>query len=129
MKWRVYIAGKVGNGSVDLTNAEYNSAFDKFQRVEKMLLNAGFEVRNPMKYVPKDVESWEEAMRITLPILCQCNAIYLIHDWNASRGAQIEYFNANIMRHRLITQEMVDEQIQLNKDKHIYKPQKTEQHA
>lgn len=126
MKWRVYIAGKIGDGSVNLTNAQYQEAYDKFQRIEKELLNAGFEVRNPMKYVPKDVESWADAMRITLPILCQCNAIFLIRDWHDSRGAQIEYFNANIMRHRLVTQEMVDEQIQLNKDKHIYKPQKTQ---
>nr|WP_321409294.1 DUF4406 domain-containing protein [uncultured Carboxylicivirga sp.] len=117
MSWRVYIIGRVGNGSVNLTDEVYKSAFDKFQRIERKLLNAGFEVRNPMKYVPRNIPSWHAAMDICLPILCQCNAVYLIEDFKNSKGGRLEYYLANELNKRLITDEVVEEMVRNSKEK------------
>ncbi|WP_289054199.1 DUF4406 domain-containing protein [Carboxylicivirga marina] len=120
MKWRVYIAGKVGNETVSLTDEEHQEAVDKFRRIERELLNAGFETRNPMNFVPKDVVNWQEAMKLCIPELCKCNALYLIHDFKESKGAMMEYTIANKLGFRLITPDVVEEQIRINKDKHQF---------
>lgn len=119
MTWRVYIIGRVGNGNVDLTDEQYQQAYDKFQRIEKKLLNAGFEVRNPMKYVPRDVASWHEAMNICIPILCQCNSVYLIEDFKRSKGGMLEYNLANDLNKRLITDDVVEEKIRLDNERQL----------
>ncbi len=93
---RVYIAGKV-------TGLDYQQTFDKFARIEQTIRELGHETVNPMRLVGKHIKDWQQAMKICLPEMLTCDAIYLIHDWSDSRGARLEYLMANELGFRLLT--------------------------
>ena len=101
LRYKVYIAGKVS----DLPYAE---TYQKFLAIEQMLINLGQTVVNPMKLVPEGCD-WHSAMRICIPEMYKCTAIYLLPDWHQSTGANIEYYNANAMGFKLINSAMICE--------------------
>ncbi len=101
MCYKVYIAGKV-------TGLPYKETFDKFLKAEEMLRKLGLEVVNPMRLVTQGTD-WQSAMRICIPALYGCNAIYLLHDWLESRGAKLEYHNADALRLTLINDTTIGE--------------------
>lgn len=80
---KIYIAGKV-------TGLPYGQAYNKFSKIEQELREKGFETVNPMKIVPKDIDSWENAMKICIKSLIDCDGIYLLPNWQQSRGASLE---------------------------------------
>ena len=83
---KVYIAGKV-------SRLPYDEALEKFQKAEDKLTALGLEVVNPMKTVSHKL-SWKECMDVLLPIVRECDAIYLLPDWKNSLGALQEYTEA-----------------------------------
>lgn len=101
LRYKVYIAGKV-------TGLPYKETFQKFLAIEEMLKMLGQEVVNPMRIVPQGSD-WESAMRLCIPALYGCNAFYTLPDWKESRGATIEYFNANAMGFTRINDAMISE--------------------
>ena len=101
LRYKVYIAGKV-------SGLPYAETYQKFLAIEQMLLNLGQTVVNPMKLVPEGCD-WHSAMRICIPELYKCTAIYLLPDWHLSDGAKIEYYNANAMSFKLINSAMICE--------------------
>jgi len=83
---RIYIAGQV-------TGKDYKTAIKEFDDAEKMLEARGDEVVNPTRYC--DISwSWEKCMRVCLPLLTECDGIYMLRDWKKSRGAKLEHFVA-----------------------------------
>lgn len=100
-QYRIYIAGKV-------TGEAYQPTFEKFCSVEMMLRKLGQETVNPMRLVSRHMKDWSTAMKICLPQMLECDAIYLLPDWHNSRGARLEYLLANELGFKLIT----DEQLQ-----------------
>ena len=85
---KVFIAGKV-TGTTDY--------IERFERMEKELEELGLEVVNPVKetrYLGDDAP-WVEYMRVTIPLLCACDAIYLMPDWIDSNGAALEMLVAD----------------------------------
>jgi len=79
---RVYIAGRVTGLPVDQVTR-------KFQAAEAMCRASNFNPVNPLHHV--NIKAGKaEAMKILLPILCECDAILLLNDWEFSEGAQIE---------------------------------------
>lgn len=76
---KVYIAGKITG------DPNYR---DKFARAEAELKRQGHLVMNPA-ILPEGFE-WETYMHITVTMLNACDTIYLLEDWQDSRGAQIE---------------------------------------
>lgn len=94
---KVYIAGKI-------TGLNYLETFKKFLLAEQRLHRLGFEVVNPMKVVKDPNADWLKAMRICIKKMVEhCDAIYLLHDWEDSRGARLEYQIANELKFKLLT--------------------------
>lgn len=66
---------------------------ERFAYAEELLEQTGCIPVNPVKateHLPTNT-SWEEYMNITLPLLKQCDGIYMLKDWRKSDGAVIEY--------------------------------------
>lgn len=80
---RVYVSGAI--------TGEENYK-EHFARGTKALYNKGFEVVNPaiMDFVLPSA-TYEEYMKIDLQLLDMCDAIYMLNNWESSRGANREY--------------------------------------
>ena len=81
---KVYISGKITG------DANYKQ---KFKNAENTLLSAGFEVFNPAEQEDTG-KSWTWYMRKDIAGLMECDAIFLLKDWEESRGARLEYYIA-----------------------------------
>lgn len=101
LRYKIYIVGKV-------SGLPYKETFKKFLDIEEMLKKLGQEVVNPMRIVCRGTD-WQSAMRLCIPALYGCNAIYTLPDWIDSRGANVEYFNANVMGFKLINEATIGE--------------------
>ncbi len=102
-QYKIYIIGKV-------TGLDYSETQKKFSQVEEDIIKAGHLAVNPMRIVPKNT-GWTIAMKMLLPHLADCDAVYLLPDWKKSLGGQLEYFIANALQYRLITRQMLDEML------------------
>lgn len=78
---KMYIAGKV-------TNATKNQ-INKFETTAEFLKQHGHDVVNCMAIVPAKTKRID-AMKILLPLLLECDAIYMLRTWSESPGAMIE---------------------------------------
>ena len=91
---KIYISGKI-------TGIE-KEAIAIFEKAEKELLVAGYEVVNPMKLNHDHDKSWASYMKVCIKALCDCDAIYLLHNWQDSDGANIEFGIALKLRLKII---------------------------
>lgn len=80
---RIYIAGPM-TGIPDLN-------FPAFNAEAARLRAAGWEVLNPAEINPDHTMAWADCMRRDLAALVTCDAIQLLPNWRASRGATLEY--------------------------------------
>lgn len=80
---KIYISGKI-------TGLEENEAYELFAKAEKELQSKGFEVVNPMTIEHNHDKSWLNYMKTDIKALMECDAIYMIHNWETSKGAKIE---------------------------------------
>lgn len=78
-----YIAGKI-------SGENYEECVAKFKGAENTLKKIGLIPINPMNYTTPDM-SWKECMRIAIRKLMECDNIYLLPDWEQSKGAKIEH--------------------------------------
>ena len=98
MKKKVYISGKIGEEGLSEATRE------KFAKAEKWLKAQGYAVFNPTtsgldtaaeqaakKY---GTTFYKEILIYDLMALKQCDAIYMLPDWQHSPGALVEYFYA-----------------------------------
>ena len=83
---RIYIAGKV-------SGLPQGDVFVKFNVAAYQLACKGYEVVNPLKFCSSHW-SWAKCMRICIREMLKCDAIYLLPDWQESRGAMLEYYIA-----------------------------------
>lgn len=79
---KIYISGKI-------TGMEAEAKV-LFQQAEDKLTALGYEVVNPMKLPHEHDKRWISYMIECLIALKPCDGIYLIDNWNNSRGAIIE---------------------------------------
>ena len=82
-KIKIYISGKI-SGIED-------SAYDIFEKAEIFLIKSGYKVVNPMKLPHDHDKSWESYMKEDLKALMDCDEIFMLENWETSRGAEIEY--------------------------------------
>ncbi len=87
MIMKVYIAGQITG--LDLEEAKAN-----FQVMEEHLTEQGYEVVNPMKLPHDHDKSWESYMRECIGALMTCDGIYLLNNYNQSKGAMLELYIA-----------------------------------
>lgn len=83
-KMKVYISGKITG------DADYKQ---KFKTAQNILESAGFEVFNPAEQEDTG-KSWTWYMRKDIAGLIECDAIFLLKDWEDSKGARLEYYIA-----------------------------------
>lgn len=96
---KIYISGKI-------TGEKHFKR--KFAKAEREVKRLGHEVINPAKmnaHMPKS-SSWEEYMIVSLAELSTADAIYMLQDWQNSKGARIEYRYAE-EKHKVIIYEEV----------------------
>lgn len=82
-KIKIYIAGKV-------TDTNMIECINKFGIVKKELEAKGYEVVNPLEVVGDSNAKWIPAMKQCLMAMLGCDEIYLLSDWQDSKGAKIE---------------------------------------
>ena len=81
---KVYICGKV-------TGLPYHEVTRKFGEAHLKLLQQGYLPVNPLAVVNDWHMPWEQAMRLCIKALMDCDAVYLLHDWQQSKGAKVEH--------------------------------------
>lgn len=88
---KIYIAGKITG--LPLEVAKYN-----FALTENYLLELGHEPINPLTKTSEiEGKSWAEYMAEDFLLLYDCDAIYLMSNWQESKGARIEQFIAQTL--------------------------------
>lgn len=86
---KIYISGKI-------TGLSLEDAFDFFELAEAHLLNKGHDPINPIKANGIDgtekavTASWRDYMMADIALLFDCDAIYMLKNWQDSKGAKIE---------------------------------------
>jgi hypothetical protein len=83
---KIYISGKI-------TGIE-NEAFKLFAEAEKKLQAQGYETVNPMTLKHEHDKSWHSYMKEDIKALCECDQIFMLKNWQQSKGAIIEHFIA-----------------------------------
>lgn len=82
---RIYI-------SEQITGLPINEATEKFLTAEKELKRQGFTPVNPMKVSPYEAnKTWKQYMMDDIDVLFDCHAIYMLNNWQKSKGARIEF--------------------------------------
>lgn len=92
---KVYISGKI-SGTTDY--------LERFEKAEMELKSRGYDVINPAKinsFLPTDT-TWEEYMEIDYKLMDICDTIYMLKDWESSKGANAELEYANKRKMNII---------------------------
>jgi hypothetical protein len=95
----IYIAGKVTGLPPEETAAKFAAAADYWAE-------NGCHPINPVVLVNNIHADWEMAMRKCIGALLDCQAIYLLPDWQTSRGTRLEILIANAIGIDIILQDL-----------------------
>jgi|688.fasta_scaffold69399_7 hypothetical protein len=83
-KEKVYLSGKI-------SGLDHLQALALFQEAEEKLIEKfQLEVVNPMKINHEHDLSWESYMKEDIKFLLDCDFIFMLDNWQESRGAIIE---------------------------------------
>ena len=96
---RIYIATPVNSRKEKTMQERREMAYHRCELLRKFLREefAGAEIVTPFDVNPLDEEIAEnEAMGRCVACVLTCNAIYLDHGWQASKGCNLEYRTAKI---------------------------------
>ena len=80
----VYISGKV-------TGRPIEEAQEQFREAELKIKKMGYNVINPTKHGIIDGYEWADYMKQDIKLLCDCDYIYQLPNWEESKGAKLEY--------------------------------------
>jgi hypothetical protein len=95
---KVYISGKI-------SGLEFADAYSNFEFAEEYInLLTNHVAVNPMKIEHVHDLSWESYMVEDIRALFSCDAIYLLSNWEESKGARIEKAIAKEMDIEIIYQ-------------------------
>lgn len=101
---KVYISGPITG------HQDYMKQFD---HAERLLRLHGYETINPARENDRMPEgtTWEQYMARCWKLIRPAEAIYLMDGWNTSRGACMELTWAEHMGIRIMTEQMVNSEI------------------
>lgn len=97
---RIFISGKI-------TGLNYRQAEKNFQDAESYLIKKfdNIEVVNPMREVPYEKgKTWHQYMLEDIKLLFDCDSIFMLDNWEDSKGARIECGIAREMSKNIIFQ-------------------------
>lgn len=80
---KVYISGRI-------TGLTFDAVKSKFTAAAHELRAQGHEAVNPLENGVTYHESYEMHMKADIGMLLQCDAVYMLSDWEYSRGATLE---------------------------------------
>ena len=83
-KKKIYISGPISGHDIEERRAA-------FAAVESLLREEGLEVVNPLNVAFPEGCTHEQYMRVDIALLIGCDYIYLMHGWDRSRGACVEF--------------------------------------
>lgn len=92
---KIYISGQISGQPID-------SVREKFERAERRIKAMGLDPVNPMKNGLPENAPWELHMALDIVLLMGCESIYLLPDWEHSRGATLEKTIAELTGKQLI---------------------------
>lgn len=92
---KVYIAGPI-------SGHDLKSRKEAFKNAEIELKRLGHNVVNPIELPHNHDKSWESYMKECIEALLKCDTICLLHGWNKSKGAKLEFDIANAMEYKII---------------------------
>lgn len=92
---RIYISGAV-------TGRPYRETLTKFEIAEQRLRDKGVDVVNPTKNGLGESVAWELHMAVNIVNLIGCTGIYMLKDWEMSKGATLERNIAEVTNKTII---------------------------
>lgn len=90
MPMRVYISGPM-TGMPELN-------FPAFHEAAKRWRDGGAEVVSPAELNPDPNAEWLDCMRCDIRALVDCDAIFMLHGWENSKGANVEKYIAEALK-------------------------------
>lgn len=82
-RMKIYISGKI-------TGEDKNDVFIKFLLAQASLINEGCAVMNPAVLSGNEGFEHEEYMHVCYAMIDVCDAVYMLSDWQKSKGARME---------------------------------------
>lgn len=83
-KKKIYISGAI-------TGLYLPDALKNFENAVKEVEQMGHEAVNPMELVKKQEGwDWNDYMKADIKILIECDGIYMLDNWEDSKGAKVE---------------------------------------
>ena len=80
---KVYISGAIAHYDMDERK-------EAFSRAEEELKAQGYDPVNPFRNGLPDEAHWRAHMRADIALLLACDYIYMLKDWELSKGAKLE---------------------------------------
>jgi len=94
----IYLAGPISlNGT--LKEIEIKENIKIFKTFTQILRNKNYTVLDPTEI--KKQKTWEDYMIITIPMVCEANALLMLPKWELSRGANLELFIATSLNKKI----------------------------
>lgn len=81
---RCYISGKISGLPIEQVTA-------KFRQAEQQVRAFGHEPINPLDNGVDKEADWNDHLVADIALLLGCDAIYLLKDWEDSKGSRIEH--------------------------------------
>lgn len=80
----IYISGKISGLPMDEVRAN-------FRKASEHILSLGHLPSNPLNNGLDETCSWEKHMKADISMLMKSDAIYMLDNWQSSKGATIEH--------------------------------------
>lgn len=96
---KIYIAGKI-------TGLEREDVLQKFEKVSGDLIKQGHETFLPCVLPVYDDVPHEDYLHICYAIIDVCDAVYMLSDWQQSKGARMELQYAADWQKEIIYQDI-----------------------
>ena len=112
---KIYISGRISGLSIEEYNANFENTerhvLDKYKQKIVYKIGGGYtthfhqppKVVNPLNIKPfLGIKTWHGYMINDIRALLKCDSIYMMDNWNDSRGAKIEFAIALLTKKRIL---------------------------
>lgn len=96
----IYISGRI-------TGIEAQAEI-LFNQAEIALKNKGYTVVNPMKLPHQHDKTWESYMKECVIALMACDAVFVLDNWQESKGAKVEIALSVHLNLKIYSMENID---------------------